>query len=85
MKIYCEIIPSIQVVVEEVEVEPVQDQLTLGREWDEVWDEDDSRPLDPDICHGAIQAWLPLKVPSLSLFFRSIFSKPERQFSSPEI
>ena len=74
---YCVIIPSIHVMVEEVEGELVQGQLSLGVNWDEVWYEDDSRFLDPDTSLDAIQAWLPLKVSWLSVFFRSIFSGPE--------
>ena len=71
-------LPSIQVVVVEVQGDIVQDPTALGAEMDEVWDEDNSRPLDPGISRGAIRL-KPLRMFSQSpLFFHSIFSTPTK-------
>ena len=72
-------------VVEEVEGELVQGQLTLRGEWNEVWFEDDPRPLDPGTSHGATEAFLPRKFSWLSLFSDSIFSGPIRHFGKGEM
>ena len=68
--------PNVPMVEVKAPAATVQDQLPLGAKWHEVWGEDGSRSLDPNTSPDAIQAWLPLQVSSLSVFFHSTFSRP---------